>query len=172
MSLINNQTKDNKVNKKVIRNVVVILLVLSFCYLLLLYKNEGLIKEIELENATQVTNFVWDIDELYFGQDSMYLKGTFYKEGEPINYFNNRLLLREIESDIVYELPTESFPKKEVVAEEDEKNYRNILVAAESRKLDFVNKNYEIIFLYELNGYEYYQETGYTVKSWCDKNEK
>jgi len=169
--LINNKMRDTKVSEKVIWWVVVALLVLSLCYLFLLHKNEGTIKKIELKNITQATDFIWDIDELYFRQDAIHLKGVFYKEGEPINYFNNRLLLREIESGIVYELPTESFPKNKIVAEEDEMNYRNILAAAESRELDFTNKDYEILFLYESNGYQCYQETGYTVRSWGNKNE-
>lgn len=164
--------KDNKVNKKVIRVVVVALLVLSLCYLFLLFKNEGAIKKIDLENIPQATDFVWDIDEMYFSQDSIYLKGVFYKEGEPINNFNNRVLLREKESGIVYELPTESFPKKEIVVEDDEMNYRNILAVAESRRLDFMNQEYEILFLYEYNGYQFYQDTGYTVRSWGNENEQ
>lgn len=172
MSPINDQMKDNKVNKKVIQGVVVVLLILSLCYLFLLYKNEGSIKIIRLENLTQATDFVWNIDELYVSQDSIHLKGTFYKEGKAINYFNNRVLLREKESGIVYELPTESYPKNEIIAEEDETNYRHILAVAESGKLDFVDKDYEILFLYEFDGNQSYQDTGYTVKSWGNKNEE
>lgn len=163
--------KDTKVNERVVRAIVVTLLIISFCFLLLLYKNEGYIKKIELKNVTQGTDFVWNIDELYFSRDSIHLKGVFYKKGESINYFNNRVLLRETESGIVYELPTESFPKNKIVAEEDEINYRNILAVAESRELDFANKDYEILFLYNSNGYQFYQETGYTVRSWGNKNE-
>lgn len=164
--------KDNKVNKKVIRVVVVALLVLSLCYLFLLYKNEGAIKKIDLDNIPQATDFVWDIEEMHFSEDSIYLKGIFYKEGQPINNFDNRVLLREKESGIAYELPTESFSKKEIVVEEDEKNYRNILAVAESSSLDFMNREYEILFLYEYNGYKFYQDTGYTVRSWGNENEK
>lgn len=172
MSPINkNQIKDNKVNEKVIKVIIVSLLILSLCYLFLLYRNEGSIKEINLDNITQVTNFVWDIDELNFSQDSIHLKGVFYKDGEPINNFNNHVLLRENKSGIVYKLPTESFSKKEIVVEEDEKNYRNILAVAKSPKLDFMNKEYEILFLYEYNGDQYYQDTGYTVRGWSIENE-
>lgn len=159
------------VNKKVIKVIIISLLIISFCYLFLLYKNEGSIKIIELDNINQVTDFVLEIDEMNFGQDSIYLKGVFYKEGQPINNFENRVLLREREAGIVYELPTESFSKKEVVVEEDEMNYRNILAVAKSRKLDFINQEYEILFLYEYNGYQCYQDTGYTVRNWSKENE-
>jgi len=172
VSRINNQIKESKVNQKAIFKVVIILLLLSFSYLLLLYKNEGSIKQIELSNITQSTNFEWNIEELNFNQNFIYLKGIFYKEGEPINSFDNKVLLREIKSQIVYELPTESFPKEAAAVEEDETIYRNILAVAKSEKLDLLNQEYEILFLYESNGEQSYQDTGYTVKSWSDENEK
>lgn len=164
--------KDNNIDGKAIMVVMIVLLALAFCFLLLLYKNEGWIDKIDLENIAQTTDFIWDIDELHIGQDSIQLKGIFYKEGETINYFNNRVMLRDKDSGIVYKLPTESFPKKEIVAEEDEMNYRNILAIAQSTEFDFVNRDYEILFLHESKGVQSYQETGYTVTSWGNRNEK
>lgn len=173
MRIINNkQMKDNNINKKAVEIVMIALLLLSFCFLLLLFTNEGWIEKIDLDHVTQTTDFAVDIDTLYSGKDSIHIEGVFYKEGEPINHFNNRVLLKEKESGIVYVLPTESFPKKETVVEEDERSYRNIMAAAKSGEFDFVNKEYEILFLYESNGEKSYQETGYTITSWGNKNEK
>lgn len=173
MSAINNKhMNDNNINKKAVKIVAVALLLLSGCFLFLLFMNEGWIEKIALDNITQTTDFVVDINTLYFGKDSIHIEGVFYKEGEPINHFNNRVLLKEKESKMVYVLPTESFPKEAIVVEEDEMNYRNIMAAAKSWELDFVNKEYEILFLYESNGVQSYQETGYTVTSWGNKNEK
>lgn len=173
VSVINNKhVKDNNINEKAVKIAMVTLLLLSICFLFLLFKNEGWIEKIDLDNITQTTDFVVDINTLYFGKDSIRIEGVFYKEGEPINQFNNRVLLKEKESEMVYMLPTESFPKKELVAEDDEINYRNIMAVAKSGELDFVNKEYEILFLYESDGIQSYQDTGYTVTSWGNKNEK
>ncbi len=163
--------KDNKINNKVVRIAMLTLVTLSCCFLFLLSKNEGRIQTIELENITQKTDFVVDINTLSFGKDLIQIEGIFYKEGEPITLFNNRVLLKEEETGITYVLPTESFAKKDIIAEDDEMNYRNILAAAKSSQFDFVNKDYKILFLHESSGGQSYQETGYTVKNWGNKNE-
>lgn len=164
--------KDNRINNNVIQYAIVILLVLSLCYLVLLYKNEGGIEIIDLDKISPTSDFIGEINALYSGKNSIRLEGVFYKEGEAIDYFNNQVLLRDQESGIVYLLPTESFPKKEIVGEEEEIKYRNILAVAESRKFDFVNRDYEILFLYQSDGVELIQETGYTVANWGNDNEK
>lgn len=173
MSTINNrQIKDNNINEKAVKIAIIALLVLCCCFLFLLFKNEGRIEKIDLDNVVQTSDFDVEIKALYLGKDSIHIEGVFYKEGEPINHFNNRVLLKEEETGIIYELPTESFAKKDIVVEEDEMNYRNILATAKSGEFDFVNKEYEILFLHESDSVQSYQETGYTVTSWGNKNEK
>lgn len=163
--------KDNKINNKVVKIAMLTLVILSFCFLFLLSKNEGRIQTIELDNITRENDFVVDINTLSFGKDLIQIEGIFYKEGEPIKQFNNWVLLKEEETGITYVLPTESFAKKDVVVEDDEMNYRNILAAAKSHEFDFINKDYKILFLHESNGVQSYQESGSTVKNWGNKNE-
>lgn len=161
--------KDNKINRSGVIFAIISLLLISFIFIVVLYINEGYIREIELSGVDEITDYIWEIEELNLGSNLISISGLFYNE-EEVQQFNNSVLLRDRETGDVYVLPTESYIKNEIVSEEDSEKYRSILAIAKSEKFDFVNRDYDILFLTTVGDEQKFLDTGITVATWSKNN--
>lgn len=156
-----------EVKKNHVIIISLILLLLCFLFNFLVYLDQSKVDKIENIKFVQNEEIEWNIDFISVS-DTIRIGGWAVILDEEINSADYRVILRDVNTNHLIEMPTQVVERADV--DEHFNNgmkygscgfYSNIRTS----KVDLENTNYEVIINYRNNNKNYYVETGNILKN-------
>lgn len=143
-------------NKKLFKTELLIIFFAIFCsviYISILYINSNKITILDdISKFDLEGNCIWNIDQCEMINDILYIEGYFFKENENIELAKEFVVLKNINNNKYYKIPTTIIPRDDVNNLYDNTtsiNYTYSGFSANVKRGELSQGDYEICILYQ-----------------------
>lgn len=141
--------KDFKVTDKFINYTIVISLIIILLICIVINISYSYALEIKIdENLENVQNVKFKIENMEKENTKLYIKGFAYKEGEDVKNFKNSIIIKNIENNKYYKIPTSMKINNDLKKDYD---YSRGGFEAKINLKTLKSGEYEIYILYQSN---------------------
>lgn len=158
--------KNKKIQNKEFILLALILVIISVFFILILKYDKGRIKEISIDNfSTDGIQYFID-EDIEINEDIIIDNCWAFKENEVINTFDTSIVLKNVETNISYMIPTCYEERKDVEEAYGigyNYNRSGFYGRVSGKKLDINNNRYEVIIRYNNNENNMFIPTGIII---------
>lgn len=165
--MVKSKILDIEINEKIFKIICAVGMIIILLFCLYLYLELGAIRkykipeDIKIDKGEQIE---FTIDEVITSRKYIQIAGWAYKKGQNIGYFNNRFIIKNMQTNEYKALRTEMTNKDELFSVDSKYDCRRAGMFAKSIAISLKKGIYKIFIEYKNDDQNFLVDTGETFK--------